>query len=59
MASDDYLHTGACVAKGHPLCTGTQWFGFYVPDEKIYALNYISQRPNMKHLYGGVLVRMA
>ena len=27
-----------------------------MPEERIYSLNYLSQRPHMKHLYGGTVV---
>ena len=56
LPEDDFLHPELCAKVDHPLCTETQWFGFYIPEENIYALNYLSHRPHMKQLYGGTMV---
>jgi hypothetical protein len=53
---DDYLHTDLCRKVGKHTCAETQFFGFSVPEERIHAINYIRQHPNMGHMLGGSLV---
>ncbi len=54
--ADDYLHPERNRLVSDSTSTETQYFGFYVPEQRITAFGYIWHHVNLKTLTGGIIV---
>lgn len=52
--ADEFLHPH--IACHGDTCTETQYFGFYVPEARVYAFAYLWVHPNLQTVFGGLVV---